>query len=983
MELILQGDLPHQTLPVNAIADVFSGVPAENAELYSNPVFDLCAQKLRSNIIFVKATTDNNIPFAQRGGATLDAPLGLDIRMETGTGKTYVYTRTIFELHRRYGISKFILIVPTLPIKAGAQSFLTETYVSQHFADTLGYDAKIELSVVTPMKSKKGKRFFPSSVRSFVGGNAANKIQVLLVNQGLLSGTAKVLSRSDYDTGVLDFFRPYDALRATRPFVIIDEPHKFDKGNATFKTIVEQLAPQCIIRFGATFPKRTQGRGKNKVEVDDYSNLLFDLTAKDAFDQNLIKGVIKEHLEIPNVSEEKVKVMATTKGKTVSLRHTKGKTTSTIELMPGDSLSRLSPSFAGISVSEIGKDLIVLSNSQEKRIGEEFAVDTYSESYQEQMIRLALKRHFDTERENFERPIRIKTLALFFIDSIQSFRGDHNGNGAWLRDMFDRVLAEHIDYELSQPCSDDYAEYLHATKADISASRAGYFAQDSSESDEAVAKEVEDILHNKKGLLAFTDLDGKWNTRRFLFSKWTLREGWDNPNVFTIAKLRSSGSETSKLQEVGRGLRLPVDELGNRISNEQFMLNYIIDFTEKDFAAKLVAEINEQRQEPITHISAEHLALAAVKRGCNEMEFMMELYQKCYITDVNRTINPAKLFDLYAEYPELNVSGVAGTRIKDRNAKAMKEVKIRAAKYAELRQLWEALNRKYIIFFDNEVNHLVEDALLSIFDDGVFSAQVISSYREQLDVQDGVAVVMKAAGTQQLLHGKRIPYREFLRRANRYTSVPIISLHNAIVRYSQLAGFNNDFINETSLTMFVNKFNEWRAVNLQGRFNYRKAADSLSHATSLTTPDGSPKEVISQGLVGVHMDNGIVSEKFLYDAIVYDSPLERENVMTEIDEVIVYGKIPRKSISIPTIADSSYSPDFMYVVKKSNGEQVLNIVVETKSVENETELRGNEKIKISCAERFFNQLKIDGYTVHFHKQLNNKTVKAIIDEILK
>ncbi|MCM1224381.1 MAG: type III restriction-modification system endonuclease, partial [Lachnospiraceae bacterium] len=567
MELVLQGDLPHQTLPVNAIADVFSDVPSESAEHYSNPVFDLTSPKLRNNILTIKADPKHNLPFSQRGRASLDSPLGLDIRMETGTGKTYVYARTIFELHRRYGVSKFILIVPTLPIKAGAQSFLTEKYVSQHFADTLGYDAIIELCVVTPMKSKKGKRYFPSSVRSFIGSNASDKIQVLLVNQGLLSGTAKVLSRNDYDTGILDFFRPFDALRATHPFVIIDEPHKFDKGNATFKTIVEQLAPQCIIRYGATFPKCSIGRGKNKVDVDDYSNLLFDLSAKDAFDQNLIKGVIKEHLEIPNASEEKARVMSTSKGKSVNIRHVKGDAVTTHELHPGDSLNRLSPSFAGVSISEIGKDFIMLSTSQEKRVGEEFAVNAFSDSYQEQMIRLALKRHFETERENFDRPIRIKTLALFFIDSIQSFRGDENGYGAWLRDMFDYILAEQIDYELSLPCSDEYADYLLATKADIAAARAGYFAQDSTDSDDAIAKEVEDILHNKKDLLAFYDSEGKWNTRRFLFSKWTLREGWDNPNVFTIAKLRSSGSEISKLQEVGRGLRLPVDELGNRISN--------------------------------------------------------------------------------------------------------------------------------------------------------------------------------------------------------------------------------------------------------------------------------------------------------------------------------------------------------------------------------------------------------------------------------
>ena len=271
--------------------------------------------------------------------------------------------------------------------------------------------------------------------------------------------------------------------------------------------------------------------------------------------------------------------------------------------------------------------------------------------------------------------------------------------------------------------------------------------------------------------------------------------------------------------------------------------------------------------------------------------------------------------------------------------------------------------------------------LLKILDDGVFSVQVINSIREQVGIQDGTAVVMESAGTQQLFNGKRIPYRDFLKRANRATSVPIKLLHSAVIKYSELAPFGDDFINETSLTRFVNKFNEWRSEHLQGRFSYRRTTTNVSD-TALSKADGSPKEVIAQGLVGVHMDYGIVSDKFLYDSIVYDSPLERENVLADIDEVIVYGKIPRKSISIPTIADSSYSPDFMYVVKKSNGDHEINIVVETKSVENETELRGNEKIKISCAERFFEQLKVDGYTVHFRRQINHESMLQIVKEIV-
>ena len=979
MDLILQGDLPHQTHPVSAIADVFANVPFEKTDIYANPVFDITCDNITNNIISVKGDPDNNIPESERTNIVIGSPLGLDIRMETGTGKTYVYTRTIFELHKRYGISKFIIIVPTLPIKAGAESFLSETYVSQHFADTLGYDAKIELAVVTPMKTKKGKRYFPSSVRSYMGGNLDNKIQVLLVNQALISGSAKVLTRGDYDTSVLDFFRPFDALRSTRPFVIIDEPHKFDKANITYKTIVKELAPQCIIRFGATFPIKTQGRGKNKIEVDDYTNLLFDLTAKDAFDQNLIKGVVKEHLEIPDVSEEKVKVMATTKGTSVTLRHTKARHSVNHVLTVGKPLSLISPDFAGITISDIGKDSIILSNSQEKKVGEEFAVDAYSISYQEQMLRLALKRHFESERENFSRPIRIKTLALFFIDSVQSFRGKGEGEEAWLRDMFERLLAEQLDYELSLPCTDEYKSYLLASKVNLSACIAGYFAQDAEESEIGIAKEVDAILHRKKELLSF---EGELGICRFLFSKWTLREGWDNPNVFTIAKLRSSGSEISKLQEVGRGLRLPVDELGNRISNEQFMLNYIIDFTEKDFASKLVNEINGQRHEVITHISRDLLVSVAAKLGINEMKLMMDLYSKGYIIDSDRTINASKLFDFYSEYPEFNISGIAGNKVKDRNTKESRSIKIRPARYAELRELWEQLNKKYIIFFEKEVNKLIEDSLPELFDNGIFSSQVIVSRREQLEIQDGTAVVMEASGVQQLYNGKRIPYRDFLRRANRATSIPIATLHNAIVRYSQLAPFNQDYINETSLVRLVNRFNDWRAEHLQGRFRYRKVADDLTKATALTNADGTPKEVIAQGLIGTHMDNGIVSEKFLYDTIIYDSPLERENVLADIREVVVYGKIPRKSISIPTVADSSFSPDFMYIVRRSNGEQELNIVVETKSVENETELRGNEKIKISCAKRFFDQLKLDGYTVHFREQLNRKTMLQIVKEVI-
>ena len=210
------------------------------------------------------------------------------------------------------------------------------------------------------------------------------------------------------------------------------------------------------------------------------------------------------------------------------------------------------------------------------------------------MLRLALQRHFETEKENFcNRNYKIKTLALFFIDDITSYRSSDDGKKPYLLTMFEELLKEQIEKTISSLNEHDkeYRDYLEASLSDLSACHAGYFSQDNSDSDEDIAKEVDTILHGKTQLLSFKNEDGTLNTLRFLFSKWTLKEGWDNPNVFTIAKLRSSGSENSKLQEVGRGLRLPVDENGNRISNEEFTLNYIVDFTEADFAQKLVDQV--------------------------------------------------------------------------------------------------------------------------------------------------------------------------------------------------------------------------------------------------------------------------------------------------------------------------------------------------------------------------------------------------------
>lgn len=202
---------------------------------------------------------------------------------------------------------------------------------------------------------------------------------------------------------------------------------------------------------------------------------------------------------------------------------------------------------------------------------------------------------------------KIKTLSLYFIDSVKSYRNEDGGAGH-LRVKFESMLKDALVEEIKSLKeskdlrSEEYKSFLEASLEDISKTNGGYFSEDNSTSEEDIQNEVDKILRDKDFLLNFHDDKGKWNTMRFIFSKWTLKEGWDNPNVFQIVKLRSSGSEISKLQEVGRGLRLPVDEKGRRISDVQFYLRYLIDYSEKDFANKLLGEIQKDSAEEIRNI---------------------------------------------------------------------------------------------------------------------------------------------------------------------------------------------------------------------------------------------------------------------------------------------------------------------------------------------------------------------------------------------
>ena len=1005
MDIILEAGLPHQQIPVERLASVFEKTHLDApVRPYENPLID--HQDISTEWALRRIeNTEELRAYNRKVMMAENGVLNLDIKMETGTGKTYVYTHSIYELHKRYGFNKFVVIVHSLPVKSGAVQFISDPYVQRHFRDTLGYGTEIDLCEVSALKKKKkGHNYFPSSVRDFVNGSCQNKnrIYVIVVNQQLLQ-KGKLLDKKDYDIAVQGFVRPLDAIKATRPIVIIDEPHRFERSNTTYKRILSEIAPQCIIRFGATFPEiavpvlkpNKQGKlVKQKESQKDYLNLLYNLTACDAFNQNLIKGVAKEHFNPTTSENEKVKVVSIDGKESVTMHFTKKDHSQRFVLHKDESLGVMSEHLSGITVSGISSSEVELSNGQTKHVGDEFTADIYSTSYQENMIRLAIQRHFETERQLFHRESKIKTLALFFIDNIVSFRGDEQGDGAWLRDLFDKWLEYQLREELKNgENSEEYTDYLNASLQDIAGCRAGYFAKDNNDSDEAIAEEVDDILRNKKKLLSFKDENGKWNVRRFLFSKWTLKEGWDNPNVFTIAKLRSSGSEISKLQEVGRGLRLPVDEYGNRTSSNDFMLSYIVDFTEKDFADKLVREINGDVAKKATEhivISREELDRVANLRGMsNGMMMLAELIQKGYV-DMKETdviVKDDTIMEFKNEYPEFSLDSLNINRVINRNASNNRlMVKIRKPNYQKLESLWKEINKKYLMFYQKNIDKEIEKALPSILEDGVFSRMSVSSERSEIEVDEEGASVVCEANVTYLVHGRNMLYHEFLKRASKGTSISIEMIHKAICEYAKNhKEFNNDLINDLTLSQLIGKFRDWKINNLGGCISY-KQANYRAKTTALTNADGSVRDEVVMGRLGKKTDNSKVPSEYLYEPIAFDSPLERTNILDKIDvaELVVYGKIPNSSIRIPTITDETYSPDFMYVVKKKDGTMQMNVVIETKDVNQDTDLRPKESAKIDCAKLFFEQISKDNplLPVKFERQINRQRMNDIIDRLL-
>ena len=962
MKLLLE-QLPHQHNALDSILSSFSGIEINQNKVDKNSEFS-------NPLIKNRFSNSSNI----------------DVKMETGTGKTYVYSRLMYELHEKFKIFKFIVVVPSPAIKEGSKNFLNSGYAKRHFQQIYG-NIDIELNMINAgdFSTKSGRRNFPPQLNDFIESSKlnTNQIQVLLINAGMLN--SKNMTRNDYDQTLLsDFSSPIEALKATRPIVIIDEPHRFPREKQNYKSI-ERLAPQMIVRFGATFPEIKKGTGKKATYIKDYyrGKPQFELNAVDSFNQGLVKGI---DIYYPKLTQEQAKnryIIDSVKAKELVLKKGGNKWT----LGVGDNLANIDSLFEGdlsyYGAKTLSNDLVVCE-------GMELIPGTFTTSYQELIINDAINQHFEHEINNFMRDNlknnfqpKVKTLSLFFIDSIRSYR-DKDG---WLKQTFERLLKVKLrklikEFKVKKlPREIEYLDFLRATYASLNSENqmvhAGYFGEDRGSGEEAIQAEVNDILKNKEKMLSFKDSKGNWITRRFLFSKWTLREGWDNPNVFVIAKLRTSGSENSKIQEVGRGLRLPVDETGHRVTQAEFpsRLSFLIGYDEKDFAEKLIGEINcdvdvKLDEKKLTDEMINKIVeyRKQTQPDFNDESLLEQIDERNLINRKNEFKNDVEIdgvkksgFEWLIElYPEVNISKLKADKVRDMNKKQPSlKIKLNKDNWNKLKHLWESLSKRYMLEFkkmSEDDLYLFIESLLN--EDDLFVKQQPERIHQSLESDDEGKQVLKESISEYNYSKEYIymNYGKFLKQLVLKTNVPISIMHKNLLSILK-DKYNSDerYLSELSLSNIIREFNKRFEDRYSQSYEYKKL--NFSATTTIYDSELSEfKDDIGANYLGINVEDNVQNEeRFLYERppVRYDS----ENPELELlkrdynDKVTVFGNLPKKAIQVPKYTGGTTTPDFVYMIENEDGKSKC-LIVETKA-EN---MRMGDKAISEIQSNFFNTL---------------------------
>ena len=999
-----------------AVVDVFAGQP------YMTPSYMMDRGKVTQRVLFDEENYTgwgnqrivpelnnqmilDNIRKIQREhqiepSSKLEGTYNLTIEMETGVGKTYTYIKTMYELNKHYGWSKFIVVVPSIAIREGVYKSFQIT--QEHFAEK--YGKKIRFFIYNSSQLTEIDRFASD-----------NSISVMIINSQAFNAKGKDARRIYMKLDEFRSRRPIDIIAKTNPIVIIDEPQSVE-GKQTKKNL-EEFSSLMTLRYSATH------------KSDSIYNMVYRLDAMEAYNKKLVKKIMVKGIQesgttatdsyiyMEGLNLSKADPMATIQ---FHMKGTSGVKTVSKKVGIGFDLYENSGEMEEYRDNFIVKAIDGRDDSIEFVNGIKIcAGDVIGKVGEEQLRRIQIREtilsHIERERQLFYKGIKV--LSLFFIDEVEHYRKyDNSGNpenGIFV-DMFEEEYEDIVKNLQIEICEDGYIKYLQAISA--KKTHAGYFSIDKkgrminskvgrSETSSNDVDAYDLIMKNKELLL---DRNPGKSPVRFIFSHSALREGWDNPNVFQICTLKQSSSDVRKRQEVGRGMRLCVNEHGDRMDENALgndvhninVLTVIASESYDKFAKSLQSEIAEavgSRPRQVTESIFENAKVH--DKGGNEetidsamarrlihcmikMDYIDEnnaLTEKFYEDKANGEV---KFGDDMEQYkPDILVildSIYDDKKMAPENARSNNvELKVDTDKLAmsEFQALWGKINAKTAYVVDFDTDELVKKAVAAL--DSKLRVPKIF-----FKVETGSMKEIKSK--DDLLSGASFVKEDF----GIYGQTKIMA--NASIKYD-LVG---KLVEETGLTrktviqiligIQLPVFNQFKdnpeefIIQAAKLINNEKATAIIQHITYDVLEDRYDTDLFTDAAIRGKLDvNAMKADKHLFDHIVYDSANERK-FARELDasqEVAVYVKLPDGFfISTPL---GHYNPDWAIAFKNGTVKHIY-FVAETKGSMDTLELRGIEDAKIHCAREHFKAISEENVVydvVDSYDALLNKVMK--------
>ncbi|WP_374487850.1 type III restriction-modification system endonuclease [Zoogloea sp.] len=977
----------YQSAAVQAVVDCFKGQPPASAEaityridpgqakkgtedLFSDSGFknaDLALTDLALLDNIQQVQRGQNLPMSETLVKTKVARINLDVEMETGTGKTYCYIKTIFELNRRYGWSKFIIVVPSIAIREGVAKSLEIT--AEHFLET--YQKKARFFIYNSKQLPHLESFSSDA-----------GINVMVINVQAFNATGKD-NRRIYEA--LDDFqsrRPIDVISANRPILILDEPQKME-GGKTLDSLIN-FKPLMVLRYSATH-KTTHNKIHRLDALDAYNQKLVKKIAVRGIAVKGLAGTASylylQSIEISSKKPPEARVEFEQKLAGGNIKRVLRK------LSKGDNLYDLSNGLDqyrdGFVVSDINAnaDTLSFTNGVQLTVGDAIG-DVTEAALRRIQIREAIKAHFDKEQALFQQGVKV--LTLFFIDEVAKYRDysqpDEKGEYA-------RIFEEEYTLYLNEVLDLDETPYVKYLKGITAAqTHSGYFSIDKKtkrDVDPDIEKRGENaglsndveaydlILKNKERLLSLDE------PVRFIFSHSALREGWDNPNVFVICALKRNDNTISRRQEVGRGLRLSVNQHGDRMDHPAIVhdvnvLTVVASESYKNFVAALQRDISDSVDE--TFFTGKVLKTTAgnVKIIPKLAKQIHRYLSKNHYTDndnrITVTYHDAKKAKTLAKLPpalkpyaaqvyQLIDSVFSASQLLEiGDDRRPKKIPLNANfDKQEFKALWSRINRKAAYSVSFEEAELVQKAVAVLNDKDaglrVTPLQYTIQRGEQAEVvtydgiRSGDAFKLKATETEVNrlsvhsavkydLIGKLVEGTQLTRR----TIAEILKGMNVAV-FAQFKTNPESFIAEA-----IRLINEQKATVIIEHLAYDPVEDKFD--LDIFTA-GQTKQDFSKA--------GGKLQRHIYDYVLTDSNIERLFVK-ELDtssDVVVYAKLPRGFLIPTPVGD--YNPDWAISFKEGTVKHVY-FVAETKGSMSSMELREIEKTKIKCARKFFDDI---------------------------